>query len=48
MRIEFLENKDSFTKQNWKELYKLSEKSFVEESESSKTNAAGTGLIDND
>ena len=48
MRIEFLENKDSFSEQNWKELYKLSEKTFVEESESSKTNAAGAGLIDND
>ena len=48
MRIDFLENKDSFSEQNWKELYKLSEKTFVEESESSKTNAAGAGLIDND
>ena len=48
MRIKFLENKDSFSEQNWKELYKLSEKTFVEESESSKTNAAGAGLIDND
>ena len=48
MRIEFLENKDSFSEQNWKELYKLSEKTFVEESESSKTNAAGAGIIDND
>ena len=48
MRIEFLENKDSFSEQNWKELYNLSEKTFVEESESSKTNAAGAGLIDND
>ena len=48
IRIEFLENKDSFSEQNWKELYKLSEKTFVKESESSKTNAAGAGLIDND
>jgi hypothetical protein len=48
MRIKFLENKDSFSEQNWKELYKLSEKTFVKESESSKTNAAGAGLIDND
>ena len=48
MRIKFFENKDSFSEQNWKELYKLSEKIFVEESESSKTNAAGAGLIDND
>ncbi len=48
MRIEFLENKNYFSEKNWKELYKLSEKTFVEESESSKTNAAGAGLIDND
>jgi len=48
MKIEFLENKNYFSEKNWKELYKLSEKTFVEESESSKTNAAGAGLIDND
>ncbi len=48
IRIEFLENKDSFSEQNWKELYKLSEETFVEESESSKTKGAGAGLIDND
>ena len=48
MRIEFLENKDSFSKQNWKELYKLSEETFVEESESSKTKGAGAGFIDNE
>ena len=46
--IEFLENKDSFSGQDWKELYKLSEETFVEESDSSKTKAAGAGLTDND
>ena len=35
--IEFLENSNSFSIQEWKELYKLSEKTFVEETESSKT-----------
>tara|TARA_Y100000310_G_scaffold72977_1_gene69141 strand:- start:296 stop:910 length:615 start_codon:yes stop_codon:yes gene_type:complete len=46
--IKFLENKDSFSEQDWKELYKLSEKTFVEETESLKTKGAGAGLIDND
>ena len=48
INIEFLENKNSFSVQDWKELYKLSEETFVEESESSKTKAAGAGLTDND
>ena len=48
VNIEFLENKNSFLDQDWKELYKLSEETFVEESESSKTKAAGAGLTDND
>ena len=46
--IEFIENKNSFSEQDWKELYKLSEETFVDESESSKTKAAGAGLTDND
>ena len=46
--IEFLENNNSFSIQEWKELYKLSEKTFVEETESSKTVGAGAGLTDND
>ena len=45
--IEFIENKNSFSEQDWKELYKLSEETFVDESESSKTKAAGAGLTDN-
>ena len=48
VNIEFIENKNSFSEQDWKELYKLSEETFVEESESSKTKAAGAGLTDND
>ena len=46
--ITFLENKDHFTEKEWKSLYKLSENTFVEESESLKQGAAGAGLTDND
>ena len=46
--IEFIENKNSFSEQDWKELYKLSEETFVAESDSSKAKAAGAGLTDND
>ena len=46
--IEFLENNNSFSTQEWKELYKLSEETFVEETESLKTKGAGAGLTDND
>jgi len=46
--IKFLENKNSFSDQEWKELYKVSEKTFVEESDSLKAKGAGAGLIDND
>ncbi len=48
LKIEFLENRNFFSEQDWKELYKLSEETFVDESESSKTKAAGAGLTDND
>ena len=48
INIEFLENKNSFSVQDWKELYKLSEETFVEESESLKSKGAGAGLTDND
>jgi|TARA_B100000900_G_scaffold310212_1_gene268958 hypothetical protein len=46
--ITFLENKDNFTEKEWKSLYKLSENTFVEETESLKQGAAGAGLTDND
>jgi hypothetical protein len=48
VNIEFIENKNSFSEQDWKELYKLSEETFVDESDSSKAKAAGAGLTDND
>ena len=43
-----MDNKDSFTESEWKNLYKLSEKTFVEETDSLKQGAAGAGLTDND
>ena len=46
--VEFLENKNSFSNQEWKELYKLSEETFVEESDTLKAKGAGAGLTDND
>ena len=46
--IEFLENNNSFSIKEWKELYKLSEETFVEETDSSKKKGAGAGLTDND
>jgi len=46
--IKILDNEDSFNDNEWKELYKLSEETFVEENESLKQSAAGAGLTDND
>mgnify|MGYP006212026287 CR=1 FL=1 len=46
--IKFLDNSDSFSDKEWKELYKLSENTFVEETDSLKEGAAGAGLTDND
>ena len=46
--IEFLENNNSFSAQEWKELYKLSEETFVEETDSLKKKGEGAGLTDND
>lgn len=48
IEVIFLENADSFTNSDWKNLYKLSEDTFVEESDSLKQGAAGAGLTDND
>ena len=46
--VKFMENSDSFSEKEWKQLYKLSEDTFVEESESLKQTSAGAGLTDND
>tara|TARA_B100000767_G_scaffold231968_1_gene223635 strand:+ start:640 stop:1251 length:612 start_codon:yes stop_codon:yes gene_type:complete len=48
VEISILENEDSFSDQDWKSLYKLSEETFVEETDSLKQGAAGAGLTDND
>ena len=48
IEVNFLDNKDTFTKIEWKNLYKLSEDTFVEETDSLKQGAAGAGLTDND
>jgi len=46
--IKFLENSDSFSEKEWNEIYKISEDTFVEESDTSKQKGAGAGLTDND
>lgn len=46
--IKFKKNIDSFEENEWKDLYKLSENTFVEETDSLKQGAAGAGLTDND
>ncbi|MBD1174539.1 DUF3726 domain-containing protein [Pelagibacterales bacterium SAG-MED01] len=48
VEVIFLENKDFFSEKEWKNLYKLSENTFVEETDSLKQGAAGAGLTDND
>ena len=48
IEISFLDNKDNFSNQDWKNLYKLAEDTFVEETDSLKEGAAGAGLTDND
>ena len=48
IEITFIDNKDSFSDSDWKSLYKLSEDTFVEETDSLKQGAAGAGLTDND
>ena len=46
--IKFIDNNDLFTETEWSELYKLSEDTFVDESDSLKNSGAGAGLTDND
>ena len=48
LEVRFLENEDSFSDEEWKNLYKLSEETCVEETDSLKEGAAGAGLTDND
>ena len=46
--VKIIENFDTFSELEWKEIYKLSENTFVDENESLKNNSAGAGLTDND
>ena len=46
--LGFIENNNSFSEKDWQEIYKLSEKTFVEEKDSLKKHRAGAGLTDND
>ena len=46
--VIIIDNKDNFSEEDWRSLYKLSEQTFVEETDSSKQGAAGAGLTDND
>ena len=48
INISFLENNNLFNENEWSELYRLSEETFVEETDSLKIGAAGAGLTDND
>ena len=48
IKISFIENKDSFSDQDWQDLYKLSKQTFVKETDELKQKAAGAGLTDND
>ena len=48
IEINIIENLDNFSEKDWKSLYKISEQTFVEETESLKQSAAGAGLTDND
>ena len=48
INISFVENVNTFSENDWREIYKISEDTFVEESDSLKKDAAGAGLTDND
>ena len=48
INIKFMDNNNLFGEDEWSELYKISENTFVEETEELKKSAAGAGLTDND
>ena len=48
INLQFLENTNSFSENEWSELYKISENTFVKETEELKQKGAGAGLTDND
>ena len=46
--INFLDNNNSFSEKEWKEMTKFANETFVEESDELKEKSAGAGLTDND
>ena len=48
IKIIFLENENTFSAIDWKEISNLSKETFVDETEELKKTAAGAGLTDND
>tara|TARA_Y100001970_G_scaffold62014_1_gene79226 strand:- start:1518 stop:2129 length:612 start_codon:yes stop_codon:yes gene_type:complete len=46
--INFLDNKNSFSENEWREIAKFANETFVDESDELKEKAAGAGLTDND
>ena len=48
LKITFIKNNNLFSEIEWKEIYKLSEDTFVDETEELKQASAGAGLTDND
>ena len=48
INLKFLDNKNSFTEDDWSEIYSLSLKTYVDESDKSRERTAGAGLTDND
>ena len=46
--INFLDNNNSFSNEEWKEMTKFANETFVEESDELKEKSAGAGLTDND
>ena len=48
VKVKFIDNKNNFDEKTWTELYRLSEDTFVEETEQLKEKGAGAGLTDND
>ena len=48
LKITFIKNNNLFSEIEWKEIYKLSEDTFVDETEELKQTSAGAGLTDND
>ena len=48
INLKFLDNKNSFNEDEWSEIYNLSLKTYVDESDKSRERTAGAGLTDND